>query len=122
MNYLLVGFGGMLGSIARYSMSSLSVHWFPNQKFPIGTLLVNLIGCFLIGLIAALIERMSVFNAEARLLAITGFLGGFTTFSAFGIETFYLLRGGETALALLYVCASVGLGIILVSMGMRLFT
>ncbi len=117
---LLVGIGGMLGSIARYLSSGYFIHTFPNAKFPWGTFFVNLLGCFIIGLIAGLIEKLSGYNSEIRLICITGFLGGFTTFSAFGIESLHLLKGGDTVIAVMYVSGSVVLGILLAYLGLKL--
>lgn len=120
MNYLIVGLGGMLGSMARFGITSLSLNLYPNVKFPIGTFSVNLVGCLLIGIIAGLLERISFFNPELRLLFITGILGGFTTFSAFGIETLYLIKSGDLILAVVYTTLSIILGVTLVSVGLRI--
>lgn len=118
--YLLVGLGGMLGSMSRYFTSSLFAHALPAAKFPWGTFTVNLVGCLLIGVFAGFSERAFQYNSELRLLAITGFLGGFTTFSAFGIESLHLFRAGDLMLAALYVAGSVALGIVCAHMGMKL--
>lgn len=118
MNYLLVAVGGAVGSLARYKVGSLVLHSFPNAKFPLGTFLINLLGCFVIGSVITLIEKVSYYNAEIRLLVITGFLGGFTTFSAFGAETLSLLREGEIFIAFLYASLSVILGIAVALLGL----
>jgi CrcB protein len=113
---LLVGLGGGLGAISRFQLGL----WIQAQfasALPIATLAVNLIGCFLIGLLAALGEKRGILTPETRVFLVTGVLGGFTTFSAFGMETFALLRGGKLAWALLYVGLSVGGGILLVTLG-----
>lgn len=120
MSYLLVGIGGMLGSMARHAVGSAALHLWPSIKFPFGTLAVNLIGCLLIGILAGAIERLAVGNAEWRLFAVVGILGGFTTFSAFGIETLTLLRSGHLGLALGYVLASVLLGVAFCALGLKL--
>ncbi|HEX4951778.1 MAG TPA: fluoride efflux transporter CrcB [Thermoanaerobaculia bacterium] len=91
---LLVGLGGFAGSVCRYWLGG-AVHRFAGAAFPWGTLAVNLLGCFVIGWLAGLAELRGVLSAELRLLLLVGFLGGFTTFSSFGWETFSLLRGGE---------------------------
>ena len=118
--YLLVGFGGMLGSMARYASGSYFLHTFHNSKFPWGTFFVNVVGCLLIGLLAGLTEKLISFNSEIRLLGITGFLGGFTTFSAFSIETLNLLRGGFTFVALLYALGSLVLGVSTAYIGLKI--
>lgn len=118
---LLVGFGGMFGCVARYLAGIFFVHLNPLSKFPSGTLIVNLLGCLLIGIIAGLLERITSYNAEIRLILITGFLGGFTTFSAFAIETLHLLKEGSIVTALAYSCGSLALGVLAAFVGMRLF-
>ena len=84
--------------------------------FPWGTLLVNVLGCAVIGVLAVAIERLTSLNTELRLLLITGFLGGFTTFSSFGLDTWALMRKGEWLYASAYVSASVGFGILAVAL------
>jgi CrcB protein len=115
----LVAIGGALGSVGRYWVSALTMRWaslYNAGGFPWGTLLVNILGCALIGILAVVIERLSSFNAELRLLLITGVLGGFTTFSSFGLDTWYLMRKGEWLYATAYVTASVGFGILMVAL------
>ena len=115
---LLVGFGGCLGSIARLKLSGLLFHSF-DGRFPLATFAVNVIGCLAAGVLAGLIERHGWFSADVRLLLFTGLLGGFTTFSAFGVETVYLLRRGDIGVALVYVLLSVLCGIGALWLGMR---
>lgn len=117
--YLFVGFGGMLGSIARYMGSSYFLHAFPNAKFPWGTFFVNIVGCVLIGIVAGLTERLTYYNSEIRLAVITGLIGGFTTFSAFGLETFQLLKDGAIITAFIYAFCSIALGVVCVYLGLR---
>ncbi len=111
LNVLLVGLGGGLGAMARYGVSLWVLHWPGAPPFPLATLLVNVLGCFAIGVLAFLGETRGLLTPEARLLLMTGFLGGFTTFSAFGIETLGLARGGATAATLGYVGAHLALGL-----------
>ena len=118
--YLLVGFGGMFGSMLRYASSTYFLHSFPNSKFPWGTFFVNILGCLLIGLIAGLAERLVSSQVEVRLAIITGLLGGFTTFSAFGLESLHLLKEGAYGLALGYILSSIILGILFAYLGLRL--
>lgn len=102
-NILLVGLGGFFGSASRYAISSW-VHKLSNYHwFPYGTLAVNMIGCFVIGLLVGLSESKGILTHEAHLVLLVGFLGGFTTFSAFGNETILLLNNNQTAAALLNV-------------------
>jgi len=114
---LLAALGGALGSAARFKLSEFAFLSYPGLKFPLGTFLVNLLGCFLIGALAGLIERPGFLSPEMRLFLFTGVLGGFTTFSAFGLETFSLLRRGEVLMAGSYVSLSVILGILAVWLG-----
>lgn len=116
---LLVGLGGFLGSVARYLLGGWILHLAPQAKFPFGTFTVNLAGCLAIGLLAGLAEKHGLFGPSARLFLFTGLLGGFTTFSAFGLETLFLLRRGEPWLALAYVAGSVLLGLLMVWLGFK---
>lgn len=104
---LLVGGGGFLGSGLRYGISGLAQRLDPSAGFPVGTLTVNAIGCFLIGLVGALADSRGLFGPEMRLFFFIGVLGGFTTFSTFRFETFALLRAGETIRASANVLGSV---------------
>jgi CrcB protein len=109
-NILLVGLGGSVGSIARY----LCQKWFAENvqhPFPWGTFFVNIVGCFLIGLIYAIAEKTTLLSPSTRLLLITGLCGGFTTFSAFAFENMELLRSGDTTYFFLYIIASIVVGI-----------
>ncbi len=90
----LVLLGGGLGSLARYALSLLAAQVL-GAKFPWGTLIVNLSGCFLIGLSFALADRgLNIMNPSIRLFFMTGFLGGLTTFSTYGLETANSIRAG----------------------------
>jgi CrcB protein len=113
---LLVGAGGFIGSAARYAAGGL-VHRFTGFTFPWGTVAVNIFGCFLIGLIAALSESRQMLTPEIRLLVMVGILGGFTTFSTFGFETFQLLRDGELLRAIFYAGIQLLAGLIMVWIG-----
>ena len=90
-----VGLGGFLGSIGRYLASGVVHQIFPNTYFPIGTAAVNIIGCFLIGVLTGLAEFRNLLSPEMRMFLVTGLLGGFTTFSTFGHETVAIMRDGE---------------------------
>ena len=95
---LLVGAGGFLGAIARYGLGGL-VQDRAGATFPLGTLVVNVVGCFVIGLVSELAETRGFLTPESRAFLVIGVLGGFTTFSAFGNETLNLLRERDLALA-----------------------
>jgi len=112
----LVALGGGFGAVCRYLLPGLLLRGTAGG-FPLGTLAVNLIGCLLIGLWAGLSVRHAWLDGELRLLLVTGVLGGFTTFSAFGLESLQLLRRGELALTGLYVGSSILLGLLMVAMG-----
>lgn len=111
LRVLLVGLGGGLGAMARYGVSVWAGQWPEGQAFPMGTLVVNVLGCFAIGVLAHLGEAKGLLTTEARLLLVTGFLGGFTTFSAFGSETLGLARGGASGLALGNIALHLALGL-----------
>lgn len=102
----LVGMGGFFGSICRYLIYVGTLKW-SIQPFPIGTFLVNIIGCFLIGIIYGLAEKGDVLNSQWRLLLGTGFCGGFTTFSTFAYENLNLASSKEWGIVLTYTSLSV---------------
>lgn len=106
---LLVALGGGLGSAARYLMV-LGVGRWLGTGFPWGTLSVNLLGCFLMGLLTALFAGPLPVSSETRLFLTTGLLGGFTTFSAFGLDASGLIDRGDSGAALMYLAGSVALG------------
>jgi CrcB protein len=108
---LIVGAGGALGAIARYELGGLVLHHTLSWRFPAATFTVNVLGCLVAGVLAGLVERHDLFGPQARLLLFTGILGGFTTFSAFGLVTAYLLRRGEAGAAAANVVLSVLVGL-----------
>lgn len=114
---LLVALGGALGSMARFKLSGWVLHQTPNWRFPAGTLAVNLLGCLIAGLLAGMAVKQDVFTSEARLFLFTGLLGGFTTFSAFGLETLLLLKRGEAGVAIANVVISVVIGLLVAWLG-----
>ena len=121
-NILIVGLGGFIGSIARYKLGELILHLTTQGRFPFSTLPVNGLGCLGVGVLAGIAERHEVFGQEVRLFLFTGLLGGFTTFSAFGLEAMHLIRRGDLGIAALYVGASVILGIAAVWLGFKFAT
>ena len=110
--FLLVGLGGALGAMTRYGIGLV----LPSGGFPYATLLVNVIGCFCVGLVMPTPTRAETLPPELRLLVVVGFLGGFTTFSAFGSETAALLRSGGGP-AMVNIAANVVLGLAAVMLG-----
>jgi CrcB protein len=108
---LLVASGGAVGSTLRYLVSQSAPLLLPAAVFPLGTLVVNITGSLLIGLFAGLAEYRQMFGSGARLLLVVGVLGGYTTFSAFSLETLSLLRSGQSLTALLSVFLHISLGI-----------
>lgn len=117
---LLVGLGGFIGSIARYKLGGFILHMTAQDRFPYGTFTVNVVGCLVVGILAGVAERYDVLGPDARLFLFTGLLGGFTTFSAFGLEAVYLIRRGDPGTAALYAGGSVVLGITAVWLGLKL--
>ena len=107
---LLIGFAGFLGTIARYLSGQLIYKFLP-IAFPFGTLIVNILGCFIIGIVYGWFEKENIYSNEWKLIFATGFCGGFTTFSAFSIENIQLLREGQFGIALLFIFVSVVIGI-----------
>lgn len=106
---LAVGIGGGLGSIARYWLSTAVNRYFPHA-FPWGTLAVNVSGCLLLGIIIGFVEHRQMFGPSTRLFLTAGIMGGFTTFSTFGWETFDLMRNNHHGLALGNVASNVVIG------------
>ena len=117
---LLVACGGALGALARWTLSGVVLHHTVDWKFPLGTFIVNAAGCVLAGIVAGLAIKQDMFSPGMRLFLLTGLLGGFTTFSAFGVECAYLLRRGEFAIMALYVLVSVAASLGGLMLAMRL--
>lgn len=113
----LAAIGGALGSALRYLLGGWVQAASRSLDFPYGTLAVNLIGCFVIGFLAQLAEARGLFSSETRVFVFIGILGGFTTFSSFGNDTFNLFRDGQTANALLNIGANVVIGLAAVWLG-----
>jgi len=114
---LILAASGAIGTLARYSLSGLVYRVF-GSRFPHGTLAVNLIGCFLLGFLAALAEVRFMLTPSMRLFLMIGFCGAFTTFSTLIYETFHLIRDGQTVSAFLNLVITVILGFILFRTGM----
>jgi len=115
---LLIGTGGFIGTVFRYLLSQF-IQSKVLSAFPFGTLGVNVLGCFAIGIVFALSERTNM-HPEWRLFLATGICGGFTTFSAFTNETFGLLRDGQLWYASIYIIVSVVIGVLSTFIGYSL--
>lgn len=115
LNIFLVGCGGFAGAVLRY-LISLRVQQNMGPDFPWGTFFVNITGCLVIGFLSGLFLARS-FHPSAGLLMITGMLGGYTTFSSFGLETLNLMATGRHGTAVLYAVSSVAAGLIAVWLG-----
>ena len=113
---LLVGFGSMIGGICRYLLSKF-IYVKLATDFPFGTLAVNVLGCFAVGVVAELGSKVQL-DEQWRLFLTAGILGGFTTFSAFSVETVALLKAGNIGYAMMYAAMSVMLGLVATFMGM----
>jgi CrcB protein len=107
---------GALGALARYGVSLAALRWLP-AGFPYGTLCVNLLGCFLLGALTELTLEEGLLAPEMRTVVGTGFLGAFTTFSTFGVETFRAMEAGEWGVALANVGINVVAGVALAAAG-----
>ena len=117
MTVLLVGAGGFIGSVIRYLVGIWVQSVSGNNWIPYGTLTVNVVGCFLIGLVMGLAETRQFLGDGTRALVVVGLLGGFTTFSAFGYETIAMVREGHMVAAAANVGLQVALGLTAVWIG-----
>ena len=120
ISLLAVGTGGFVGATSRYVLATLVEDRFKPDQFPFGIAVVNIIGCFLIGLLAGLFAAKEWMNVEVRMFVFVGFLGGFTTFSTFINDTFLLGKEGEFASALLNAGGQVLTGLLAVWLGYSL--
>lgn len=116
----LVGAGGFAGALLRYGVSGFVHRQLPLTTFPFGTVAVNLLGCLMIGLVAGLAESRQLFTPEFRVFVLIGLLGGFTTFSTFGYETFAMLRDQQYLGAVANVGLQITAGLLLVWAGYAL--
>lgn len=111
-----VGIGGFIGATARFGTCSL-IHRYYKGGFPVGTLVVNTLGCFAIGVFMYLLEERQLFSSNVRFFCVIGILGAFTTFSTFGYETLELIRESSIQLALRNITANIALGIAAIAGG-----
>ena len=114
-----IGIAGLVGTLLRYWLSGVIARRY-GETFPYGTLIVNLLGCFVIGFLFYLFYERALASPTPRTAIFIGLLGGFTTFSSYGLQTFTLLRDGEVFLAFANIAASNVLGLMLVWLGYSL--
>lgn len=122
LNSAMVGTGGFVGAVCRYAMSSYVQRSVPAAVFPYGTLIVNMLGCLLIGLAIGYAESRQVLGEDFRRLVLIGMLGGFTTYSTFSYETLALFHNADVWRALANVGIHIVLGLALVWLGFSLMT
>ena len=116
---LYIGIGSFIGGIGRYLLQQFVQKQFPSS-IPLGTLSVNIIGCFIIGIVYALSAKSNLISPELRLFLATGICGGFTTFSSFAYENVSMVLDGELYYPLLYTLISVVIGFGAVHLGILL--
>jgi len=121
MHILFIGLGGFLGSIFRYLLGAGIQRWGKGGEFPHHTLIINVLGCILIGFLTQLFESQQIMSEEIRLMVLVGLLGGFTTFSTFSNETWGLFANGSQSLAILNLGTHILLGLLGVFAGRYLF-
>lgn len=108
---LIIGTGGFLGTVSRY-LSQRLISYYLSVSFPFGTFFVNILGCFLVGLIFGIGEKSNTLSPEVRMFLMVGFCGGFTTFSTFSLDCINLMRDAQYIYLLTYISLSVILGLI----------
>ena len=116
---LLIGLGGGIGSIFRYLTSVFVAKYYANN-FPFATFLTNILGCFFIGIIMGFLAKSQFGSQDLKWFLVTGFCGGYTTFSAFGYENINLMQNGNSVLAFGYIAMSIIIGLFAVWLGLFL--
>lgn len=114
---VIIGFGGAIGSMLRF-LTSVLVNKYWANNFPLATLVTNVLGCFLIGFIIGVLEKNNLTNSDLKWFLITGFCGGYTTFSTFGYENVNLFQSQNSGLAFLYIGLSIFIGLLAVWFGL----
>jgi len=116
VNLLLIAIGGAIGSVARFLLSIFVLRT-TGTLFPLGTFVVNAVGCLVFGLIAGAAEQRVALSPDARAFLLIGILGGFTTFSSYAYESFALIRDGQMLWATFNLVAQVVIGLMSVAVG-----
>lgn len=116
---ILIGIAGLTGTLLRYWLSGLVARRY-GETFPWGTMVVNIIGCLIAGAIFNLTEERFLISPTLRTVILIGLLGGFTTFSSYGLQTFTLLKDSQLAMATLNIVVSNALGLLMVWLGYSL--
>jgi fluoride exporter len=114
---IYIAIGGAIGSVLRF-LTTILVSKFWSNQFPLATFIANIIGCFLIGLFIGVLAKNQLTDSNLKWFLVTGFCGGFTTFSAFGIENITLLQNNNSILAFGYIALSIILGLFAVWFGL----
>jgi len=116
---LYIAFGGAIGGVLRF-LTSIFVAKFWQNHFPLATFLTNVVGCFLIGIFIGYLDKNNLTDSNLKWFLITGFCGGFTTFSTFGLENFNLFQSNNSFLAFAYIASSIIAGLFAVWLGLFL--
>jgi CrcB protein len=120
LKIFMVGIGGFTGAVSRYFVYEAALFFNTGAGLPIGTLVVNILGCLIIGFLGGLTQAHDIFSPEIRAFVFIGFLGGFTTFSTFGYEIFSLIKNDQTGLAMANMGLQIILGLFMVWAGFSL--